>query len=29
METRPGRMPRITVDDVLAKVALWKQTYER
>jgi heptosyltransferase I len=29
METRPGRMPRITVDDVLAKVALWKKTYER
>ena len=27
METRPGRMPRITVDDVLAKVALWKSGY--
>ena len=29
MDTRPGRMARITVDDVLAKVALWKKTYER
>jgi heptosyltransferase I len=28
METRPGRMPRITVDEVLAKVALWRQRYE-
>jgi heptosyltransferase I len=27
METRPGRMPRITVDDVLAKVALWESGY--
>ena len=27
METRPGRMPRITVSDVLAKVALWKSRY--
>ena len=27
MENRPGRMPRITVDDVLAKVAVWKRTY--
>jgi heptosyltransferase I len=27
METRPGRMPRITVDDVLAKVALWRSSY--
>jgi heptosyltransferase I len=28
IETRRGRMPRITVDDVLAKVARWRQTYE-
>jgi heptosyltransferase I len=27
METRPGRMPRITVSDVLAKVAVWKSRY--
>jgi heptosyltransferase I len=27
METRPGRMPRITVSDVIAKVALWKSRY--
>ncbi len=27
METRPGRMPRITADDVLAKVAVWRKTY--
>ncbi len=27
METRPGRMRRITVSDVLAKVALWKSRY--
>jgi heptosyltransferase I len=27
MELRPGRMPRITVDDVLDKVRVWKETY--
>jgi heptosyltransferase I len=27
METRPGRMPWITVDDVLAKVVRWKSSY--
>jgi heptosyltransferase I len=26
-ETRPGRMPRITVDDVLAKVQVWRERY--
>lgn len=29
METRSGRMPQITVDDVLAKVQLWKSRYAR
>lgn len=28
METRRGRMPRITVDDVLAKVARWSRSYQ-
>ena len=27
MENRPGRMERITVDDVLAKVRLWRERY--
>ena len=27
MENRPGRMGRISVDDVLRKVALWKENY--
>jgi heptosyltransferase I len=27
MESRPGRMSRIAVDDVLAKVARWKSSY--
>jgi heptosyltransferase I len=27
METRPGRMSRISVDDVLGKVRLWKSAY--
>ena len=27
METRPGRMPRITVSEVLKKVAVWKSRY--
>jgi heptosyltransferase I len=27
MENRPGRMDRITVDDVLARVALWRERY--
>lgn len=27
MVNRPGRMPRITVDDVLSKVEVWQQTY--
>jgi heptosyltransferase I len=27
MENRPNRMPRITVDDVLARVALWRERY--
>jgi len=27
MENRPGRMQRITVDDVLARVALWQERY--
>jgi heptosyltransferase I len=27
MENRPGRMARITVDDVLGKVRLWKERY--
>lgn len=27
METRPGRMERITVDDVLAKVQVWREKY--
>ncbi len=27
MENRPGRMPRITVDDVLARVEVWRQQY--
>ena len=27
MENRPGRMPRITVDDVLNRVAVWRQRY--
>ena len=27
MENRPGRMPRITVDDVLAKVEVWQRKY--
>ena len=27
LETRPGRLQRVTVDDVLAKVALWRERY--
>jgi len=27
MENRPGRMPRITVDDVLRRVEIWRQRY--
>lgn len=27
MENRPGRMPRITVDDVLTRVEVWRQKY--
>ncbi len=27
MENRPGRMQRITVDDVMARVALWQDRY--
>lgn len=27
MENRPGRMPRITVDDVLKSVEVWRQRY--
>ena len=27
MDHRSGRMPRITVDDVLAKVELWQRSY--
>jgi len=27
MENRPGRMPRISVQDVLARVQLWKERY--
>lgn len=27
MENRPGRMPRITVDDVLARVEIWRERY--
>lgn len=27
MENRPGRVPRITVDDVLARVDVWRQRY--
>jgi heptosyltransferase I len=27
MENRPGRMPRITVDDVLARVETWRERY--
>lgn len=28
MENRPGRMPRITVDDVLARVQRWRENYQ-
>ena len=28
MENRPGRMTRIETQDVLAKVALWKERYD-
>ncbi len=28
METRPDHMPRITVDDVMDRVAIWKATYD-
>lgn len=27
MENRPGRMPRITVDDVLSRVQIWRERY--
>ena len=27
MENRPGRMSRITVDDVLKRVAIWRERY--
>jgi heptosyltransferase I len=27
MENRPGRMPRITVDDVLKRVEIWREAY--
>jgi heptosyltransferase I len=27
MENRPGRMDRITVDDVLARVQRWRDNY--
>jgi heptosyltransferase I len=28
MENRPGRMPTITVDDVLSRMELWRSKYQ-